>query len=79
MVTNYVRVGSSPRGAQAIILGAKVHALLSGSHNVAYKDIDAVAPSALRHRLLLNFEGQAEGITTDDVIRDLLQSVPRQN
>lgn len=78
MVNHYVRYGSSPRGAQAITLGAKVWALLEGRFNVAYDDVMAVAPAALRHRLLLNFEGQAEGIRSDDVIADLLKTLPRQ-
>jgi MoxR-like ATPase len=76
MVTRYVRYGSSPRGAQALILGAKISALLDGRYNVAFDDVKAVAPAALRHRLLLNFEGQAEGITTDAVIAQLLDKVP---
>ena len=76
MVRRYVRYGSSPRGAQALILGAKINALLDGRYNVAFDDIRAVALPALRHRLLLNFEGQAEGIRTDDVIADLITRVP---
>jgi MoxR-like ATPase len=76
MVTRYVRYGSSPRGAQALILGAKISALLDGRYNVAFDDVKAVAPASLRHRLLLNFEGQAEGITTDAVIAQLLDTVP---
>jgi MoxR-like ATPase len=76
MVRHYVRYGSSPRGAQALILGGKVAALLGGRYNVAFEDVQAVAPSSLRHRLLLNFEGQAEGISTDDVIAELLAEVP---
>ncbi len=76
-VKAYVRYGASPRGAQAIIVGAKINALLEGRFNVSYDDIHAVAPSALRHRLLLNFEGLADGVTTDSVIADLLQSVPK--
>ncbi len=76
MVRRYVRYGSSPRGAQALILGAKINALLEGRYNVAFDDIRAVALPALRHRLLLNFEGQAEGIRTDDVIADLIARVP---
>ncbi|MBN1967667.1 MAG: MoxR family ATPase [Anaerolineae bacterium] len=76
MVRRYVRYGSSPRGAQALIMGAKITALLSGRYNVAFDDVKAVAPAALRHRLLLNFEGLAEGISTDSVIADLLLSVP---
>lgn len=79
LVNDYVRYGSSPRGGQALILGAKVLALLDGRYNVSFDDLSAVAPAALRHRLLLNFEGQAEGISTDNVIADLLQSVPRES
>ncbi len=73
LVKKYVRYGSSPRGAQALILGSKINALLAGRYNVAFDDVRAVAASALRHRLLLNFEGQAEGISTDDVVTELLK------
>jgi MoxR-like ATPase len=76
LVKQYVRYGSSPRGAQALILGGKISALLAGRYNVAYDDVRAIAPAALRHRLLLNFEGQAEGITPDKVLRELLARVP---
>ncbi|MEZ4667183.1 MAG: MoxR family ATPase [Anaerolineae bacterium] len=76
-VKQYVRYGSSPRGAQAIIIGAKINALLEGRFNVSFDDISAVAPSALRHRLLLNFEGLAEGINTDDIIADLLKTISK--
>jgi MoxR-like ATPase len=76
MVKRYVRYGSSPRGAQALILGAKVTALLAGRYNVAFEDIKAVAPAVLRHRILLNFEGMADGITTDAVIAELLANIP---
>lgn len=75
-VKRFVRYGASPRGAQALILGAKVTALLAGRYNVAVEDIKAVAPAVLRHRILLNFEGMAEGITTDAVINELLRTVP---
>mgnify|MGYP005853311733 CR=1 FL=1 len=78
MVNQFVRYGSSPRGAQAMILGAKVNALLEGRYTVACDDVQAVALASLRHRLLLNFEGQAEGVRTDDVIADLLARVPVQ-
>lgn len=71
-IRRYVSVGSSPRGAQGLIIGAKVNALLEGRLNVAFEDVRAVARSALRHRLLLNFDAQAEGITTDALIDDLL-------
>ena len=72
LVKKYVRFGSSPRGAQAMLLGARVMALLNGRFNVAIDDLRELAPAALRHRLLLNFEGQADGIKTDDVIAETL-------
>ena len=75
MVHHYVRYGSSPRGAQALILGGKVTALLGGRYNVAFEDLRAVAPAALRHRLLLNFEGQAEGVSTDDVVAEVVKEI----
>ncbi len=74
-IKQYVRYGASPRGAQALIVGGKINALLEGRFNVSFEDIAAVAPATLRHRLLLNFEGLAEGITTDDIIADLLKAV----
>jgi MoxR-like ATPase len=75
MVRQYVRYGSSPRGAQALILGGKVTALLAGRYNVAYEDLRAIAPAALCHRVLLNFEGQAEGVSTDDVVGEVVAAV----
>jgi MoxR-like ATPase len=78
LVKKYIRYGSSPRGAQALILGAKLTALFAGRFNVAFDDVAATAPAALRHRLLLNFEGQAEGITTDEIVRELLEEVPKE-
>lgn len=78
MVNEYARYGSSPRGAQALVLGAKITALLAGRLNVSFDDVTAVAPAALRHRLLLNFEGQAQGIKTDDVVQDLLLHVKKE-
>jgi len=74
-VKQFVRYGASPRGAQALIVGGKINALLEGRFNVSFEDIAAVAPTALRHRLLLNFEGLAEGISTDDIIADLLRAI----
>jgi len=74
-IRRFVRYGSSPRGGQALILGAKIVALLAGRYNVAFEDVRAVAPAALRHRLLLNFDGLAEGVSTDDVIEELLSSL----
>jgi MoxR-like ATPase len=74
-VRQFVRYGASPRGAQALIIGAKVNALLEGRFNVSFEDIQAVALGSLRHRILLNFEGLAEGINPDEIIKDLLTTV----
>jgi len=76
LVRRYVRYGVSPRGGQALTLGAKVTALLSGRYNVSFEDVHAVAPAALRHRMLLNFDGLAEGVRTDQVIAELLEELP---
>ena len=76
LVQKYVRYGASPRGGQALMLGAKVTALLAGRYNVAFEDIQAVALPALRHRLLLNFDGLAEGVNPDSVISELLGALP---
>jgi MoxR-like ATPase len=75
LVKRFVRFGSSPRGGQALLLGAKITALLAGRYNVAFDDIKAILPSAIRHRLLLNFEGLAEGISPDAIINELLTQV----
>lgn len=72
LVKKYVRYGVSPRGGQALVLGAKVTALMAGRYNVAFEDVHAVAKAALRHRLLLNFDGLAEGVKADDVIVELV-------
>jgi len=77
LVKKYVRYGASPRGAQGLILGAKINALLDGELQVSFKDIEAVAPSALRHRILLNFEGLAEGISPDAIIAEVIKSLPK--
>ncbi|MFM1769058.1 MAG: Denitrification regulatory protein NirQ [Verrucomicrobiota bacterium] len=77
-VTNqYLRFGSSPRGAQTLILAGKVRALAQGRFNVGFEDIEAAAAPALRHRLLPNFEAEAEGVTTDRILADILKHVPR--
>jgi MoxR-like ATPase len=70
----YVRYGASPRGAQSLILGAKIRAILDHRYHVAKEDLRAMAPAVLRHRLILNFEGQAEGVSTDTVIGEILQT-----
>jgi len=74
MTRQFVRYGSSPRGAQAIILASKLRAILDGRFHVAREDVRAVAPMALRHRLILNFEGQADGVSTDSVIANVLKT-----
>ena len=76
LVKQYVRYGGSPRGAQALVLAGKIHALLEGRYNVATDDIRAVALPALRHRVIRNFEGEAEGITSDAIVRAVLDAVP---
>jgi len=74
----YVRFGASPRGAQATVLGAKIRGLLDGRYHASFEDVAAVAKPALRHRIILNFEAEAEGVTTDQVVDDLLKAVPRE-
>jgi MoxR-like ATPase len=70
----FIRYGASPRGAQALVLGAKVRALTEGRFNVSVDDLRALAAPALRHRIILNFEGEAEGIDTDVLIAQIVQS-----
>ncbi|CAD74902.1 MULTISPECIES: AAA family ATPase [Rhodopirellula] len=78
-ITNeYVRWGSSPRGAQTLALTAKVQALLDGRFNVSFEDIRRMFLPAMRHRVLLNFEAQAEGIDTDHVLLEILEKVPEK-
>jgi MoxR-like ATPase len=73
LAKKYVRYGASPRGAQALILAGKIHALLDHRYHVSCADIDKAALAALRHRIILNFEGEAEGTSTDDVIAEILR------
>jgi len=73
----FVRYGSSPRGAQAMVLGAKVLALSQGRYNVSAEDIRAMAAPALRHRIILNFEGEAEGIDSDTIVARAVESAER--
>jgi MoxR-like ATPase len=75
LVREYVRYGASPRGAQALVTAGKIFALLDGRFNVSVDDIRAVALPSLRHRIILNFEGEAEGITTEAAVRTILDSV----
>ncbi|MBX3378366.1 MAG: AAA family ATPase [Phycisphaeraceae bacterium] len=76
MVNQYVRVGASPRAAQALVLAGKCRALLDGRPAVAIEDLRAVALPALRHRLILNFEGEAEGVTADGVVNNVIETLP---
>jgi MoxR-like ATPase len=75
-VKRFVRYGSSPRGAQAVILGAKIEALRAGRFAPSFADVRQVAVSALRHRVLLNFDGEAEGITAEALVGKLLAALP---
>jgi MoxR-like ATPase len=75
-VKRYVRWGSSPRGAQAIVLAAKASALIDGRPHVTADDIRWAAPAALRHRLVLGFEATAEGVRSDNIIDEVLSSTP---
>jgi MoxR-like ATPase len=77
-VKQYVRYGSSPRGVQSLVLAGKVRALFAGRFNVSFDDIRAVAVACLRHRLILNFEGEAEGIDSANLISDIVQHLPEQ-
>jgi MoxR-like ATPase len=76
MVRRYVRHGASPRGLQAMVLVAKALALFAGRINVSFEDLATAAPPALRHRLLLNFEGEAEGIAVEDLIAEVIRETP---
>ncbi len=77
-VRSYVRYGSSPRGAQSIILGAKGNALVEGRVHVSHEDIAAVVYPALRHRIIMNFQAEAESVGADAIIASIIESVPRE-
>ena len=77
-VRRYVRSGSSPRGAQAIVQGAKVRALRNGRYSPSFEDVRTMAPAALRHRILLNFDGEVEGISTDTLVAGILEAVAEE-
>ena len=77
-ITNrYLRWGSSPRGAQTMVLASKVRALLEGRFNVSFEDVRRVYLPAMRHRVIANFEAQAEGVTTDEVLLEILEQIPQ--
>jgi MoxR-like ATPase len=74
----YIRCGGSPRGAQALVLAAKVRALLEGRYNVSFDDVKRVFFPAMRHRILLNFEAQAENIPSDTILAEIMKTVPEK-
>jgi MoxR-like ATPase len=76
MTKQFVRYGVSPRGVQSIILAAKVRALLADRFNVSCQDVRDVARPALRHRIIRNFEAEAENVTSDSVLESLLTKIP---
>ena len=76
MSKKYVRYGGSPRGVQTLILASKIRALLDGRYAVSIDDIRHVARPALRHRMILNFEGEAEGIDPDSILGDIIERLP---
>jgi MoxR-like ATPase len=77
-VRKYVRYGASPRGLQTLVLAGKVRALLEGRYNVAFEDLAAVAHPALRHRVFLQFEADADSITTDQIIDEILEHTKKE-
>ena len=76
MTQQYLRYGASPRGSQALVLGGKIRALLAGRREVNFEDIRSIVLPALRHRIILNFEGEAERIDTDAILQEILDSTP---
>ncbi|HKC18592.1 MAG TPA: AAA family ATPase, partial [Candidatus Dormibacteraeota bacterium] len=76
-VRSYVRFGASPRGLQTLVLAGKVRALLEGRYNVAFDDLVAVARPALRHRIFLKFEAEADGVTADQLIGEIVEKTDR--
>jgi len=76
-VKQYLRFGSSPRGAQSVILGAKGNALAEGRVHVSYEDVEKVVYPALRHRIILNFQAEAENVNADQILGELVKQVAR--
>jgi MoxR-like ATPase len=76
MAKRFLRYGASPRGAQALVLGGKVRALLSGRAEVSYADVRSVVLGALRHRVILNFEGEAERVDPDTILNAIVKDTP---
>src|SRR5690606_25937158 len=76
-ITNrYIRVGASPRGAQALMLAGKVKALTDGRYHVSYNDIIDIAAQCLRHRLVLNFEAEADRVDPDMIVNEIVKATP---
>jgi len=75
----YIRFGASPRAAQTLSLAGKVNAIIDGRFNVSFDDVVKIAVPAMRHRLILNFEAQAEGVQPDQLIEDIINEVPRES
>jgi MoxR-like ATPase len=75
LAKKYIRFGSSPRGAQALVECGRVHAIFHGRLHLAIEDLDAVAPAVLRHRIILNFDAHADGQTTESILEKLIPSV----
>ncbi|TVQ32615.1 MAG: MoxR family ATPase, partial [Phycisphaeraceae bacterium] len=78
VVNRYVRVGASPRAAQALVLGAKVRALCDGRYHASFGDVREIAAPVLRHRLVLNFEAEADRVVQDTVVREILEMTPTE-
>jgi MoxR-like ATPase len=78
-IGKYVRFGSSPRGAQALVLLGKVRALLEGRYNVSFRDIALEAPAVLRHRLIRNFEAEADNVDGDALVADVVKATPQSD
>jgi MoxR-like ATPase len=76
LVKRFVRTGASPRGVQAVLLGAKIRALFAGRFAASIDDVRATALPALRHRILRSFEGEAEGIDEDKILEEILKKLP---
>ena len=77
LTKKYFRYGASPRGAQALVLGGKVHALLNGRAEVTVADVQSVVLPALRHRVILNFEGEAERVDPDMILSAIIKDTPQ--
>jgi len=77
-IRDYVTWGAGPRASQFLVLAAKARAVLKGRFHVSCEDVRAVAPSVLRHRIITNFNAEADGVKSDDIVRRLIESIPRE-